>query len=39
MHGLYMIARTSLYCIDRNCALFETSGNIILGKTKFYINI
>lgn len=32
MHALYLIAKNSIYCLDKNCALFQSAGNIILGK-------
>lgn len=31
-HALYLLAKNSLYCLDKNCALFNSFGTIVLSK-------
>ena len=31
MHALYLMAKNSFYCLDKNCALFNSTFTLIMG--------
>jgi hypothetical protein len=32
-HALYIIAKNSIWCFDKNCAIFQTIGSVVLSKS------
>ena len=37
-HALYILSRNALYCLDKNCALFQSVYNIIFSKFTISLN-
>jgi hypothetical protein len=37
MHALYLIAKNSFYCLDKNCALFQSVLSIVMAAVSLFL--